>query len=171
VHDNTVAQNGRDGILISSISTATVDGGVITQNGGDGIRVGGEEGFLMLPGQSTATIGLDSSSVLEISQNSGVGITVEDDGFDSEAIFHVPTLRRGQGLPTVRSPSPISSWGAGIGLPFTCTIRDGRSARNGSWARVESPEEVDFRHMRCELYSENTPAALRPKPVDHGRCG
>lgn len=39
----------------------------------------------MIPGQSTATIGLDRSTVLEISQNSGAGIRLEDDGFDSAA--------------------------------------------------------------------------------------
>jgi parallel beta-helix repeat protein len=85
LHDNIVAHNGQDGILISSISSATINGGVITQNGSDGIRVGGEEGFLALPGQSTATIGLDSPTVIEISQNGDSGILVEDDGFDSEA--------------------------------------------------------------------------------------
>ena len=37
----------------------------------------------MLLGQATATIGLDSISVLEISQSSGAGILVEDDGFGS----------------------------------------------------------------------------------------
>jgi parallel beta-helix repeat protein len=82
LRDNTVAHNGRFGILINSTSAAAINGGSITQNAGDGIRVGGGQ---TQPGQSTATIGLDSSAVLEISQNSSAGIVVEDDGFGSEA--------------------------------------------------------------------------------------
>jgi len=85
LRENTVAQNGRDGVFISSTSVAIVNGGVITQNAGHGIRVGSAEGFLMIPGPSTATIGLDRSTVLEISQNRGAGVMLEDDGFGSKA--------------------------------------------------------------------------------------
>ncbi len=82
LRDNTVAHNGRFGILISSTSAAAINGGVITQNDGDGIRVGGGQ---TQPGPSTATVGLDSDTILEVTQNNGAGLLVVDDGFGSEA--------------------------------------------------------------------------------------
>jgi hypothetical protein len=63
-------------------SKATIRGGTITQNGRDGIRLGGGT---ILPGRSTAAIGLDDVALLELSQNGGAGLLVVADGFGSEA--------------------------------------------------------------------------------------
>jgi hypothetical protein len=63
-------------------SEATIHGGPITQNGRDGIRLGSGT---LLPGRSTATIGLDDEALLELSQNGGAGLLVVNDGFGSEA--------------------------------------------------------------------------------------
>jgi parallel beta-helix repeat protein len=80
--DNVIQDNGRDGIAIVDTSEATIHGGTITQNGRDGIRVGSGG---ILPGRSTAAIGLDDEALLELSQNGGAGLLVVDDGFGSEA--------------------------------------------------------------------------------------
>jgi hypothetical protein len=61
---------------------ATIHGGTITQNGRDGMRIGGGT---LLPGRSTAAIGLDDAALLELRQNDGVGLLVVADGFGSEA--------------------------------------------------------------------------------------
>jgi len=79
---NTVTHSGSDGIRIQNTSEATISGGSSTQNSGDGIRVGGST---VLPGRCTAAIGLDGVALLELSQNSGAGLFVVDDGFGSEA--------------------------------------------------------------------------------------
>ena len=80
--DNVIRDNGRDGIAIVDTAEATIHGGTITQNGRDGIRVGGGT---ILPGRSTAAIGLDDETLLELSENDGAGLLVVDDGFASEA--------------------------------------------------------------------------------------
>jgi hypothetical protein len=49
---------------------------------GDGIRVGGGT---TLPGRSTASIGLDDTALLELSENGGAGLLVVSDGFGSVA--------------------------------------------------------------------------------------
>jgi hypothetical protein len=79
--DSVIQANGRDGIAIGDTSEATIQGGTITQNRRDGIRVGGGT---ILPGRSTAAIGLDDEALLELSQNGGAGLLVVNDGFDSE---------------------------------------------------------------------------------------
>ena len=80
--DNLIQDNGRDGIAIVDASEATIRGGICTQNSRDGIRVGGGT---VLPGRSTAAIGLDDAALLELSQNDGAGLLVVTDGFGSEA--------------------------------------------------------------------------------------
>ena len=80
--DNVIRDNGRDGLAIVDTSEATISGGTITQNSRDGIRVGGGS---ILPGRSTAAIGLDDAALLELSENGGAGLFVVADGFGSEA--------------------------------------------------------------------------------------
>jgi parallel beta-helix repeat protein len=80
--NNVMQNNGRDGIAIVDTAEATIRGGISTQNGGDGIRVGGGT---LLPGRSTAAIGLDDGSVLDVRQNGGAGLMVINDGFGSDA--------------------------------------------------------------------------------------
>lgn len=80
--DNVMQDNGGHGIAIVDTAEATIRGGISTQNGGDGIRVGGGT---LLPGRSTAAIGLDDAALLEVSQNGGTGLFVANDGFGSEA--------------------------------------------------------------------------------------
>jgi hypothetical protein len=80
--DNVIRDNGRDGIAVGDTSEATISGGISIQNSRDGIRVGGGT---VLPGRSTAAIGLDDMTLLELSQNGGAGLLVVTDGLGSEA--------------------------------------------------------------------------------------
>ena len=91
--DNVIQDNGRDGIAIVDTAEATIRGGTITQNRRDGIRVGG---WTILPGRSTAAIGLDDEALLELSQNGGAGLLVVDDGFDLRPDRQPPDRVRGQ---------------------------------------------------------------------------
>ena len=75
---------GSDGIRVSNTSHAAIRGGIVTQNMGNGIRVGGGTA---LPGQSTATIGVDTDAILEVTQNGGAGLSVVDDGFGSQVVI------------------------------------------------------------------------------------
>lgn len=77
--DNTITDNAQSGVWVADASFAALNGGIIAQNGEHGIRVG-RRIFLPAAGMSTATVGLNSDAVLEIIDNGGAGIFVEDDG-------------------------------------------------------------------------------------------
>jgi parallel beta-helix repeat protein len=79
--NNTVTHSGSDGIRFSSSNTnAFIRGGIVSENGGNGIRVGGGSS---IPGPSRATVGVDSDLLLEVSQNGRAGVRVDDDGSET----------------------------------------------------------------------------------------
>jgi parallel beta-helix repeat protein len=78
----TNERNG-NGILIAGGSEATINGGLIARNQRHGIMVRVSP-FMPEPMPGTARIGLDSTTVLEISDNGGAGLFVADDGSSAE---------------------------------------------------------------------------------------
>ena len=71
VQDNTLRRNHGNGIRLSTGSTASISGGLITLNGYAGIH---------LSVVATATIGLDGEAELVVSHNVAAGLFVDTDG-------------------------------------------------------------------------------------------
>jgi hypothetical protein len=71
------------GIIIVGGSEASINDGLIARNQGHGIYVFVSP-FTPEPMPGTARIGLDSTTVLEITENGGAGLFVADDGSMAE---------------------------------------------------------------------------------------
>lgn len=95
VIDNTMMDNYGCGINVALGSRAVIRGGLITRtraglppisfDPGHGVCMDGLDTRGGFNGPAHATIGLGSGAMMEISDNEGTGIFVEDDGYDSEA--------------------------------------------------------------------------------------